>query len=212
MNLTAEYNYGVIQYMPGLAINWTESASGATYTFNIRPNVTFSNGDPLNAYQVWMQMYGYYYLSSNSSTWLESYPLFNMTTVNFGPATIALINQSGLIAPSQQALGIMDNSSWPIYVTSPTQIVFQLMAPFNYFPGTLVAYEGLVFDSQWLLDNGGFGTPTDFNPNFNQNPIPGTGPYMMESMSEQAYVQFVQNPKYWGDELDSRPDRPAAHV
>jgi peptide/nickel transport system substrate-binding protein len=201
VNLTAEYNYGIIQYMPGLAVNWTVSASGATYTFDIRPNVTFSNGDPLNAYQVWMQMYGYYYLSSNSSTWLESYPLFNMSNVDFGPATIALINQSGLITPSQQALGIMDNSSWPIYVTSPSQIVFQLIAPFNYFPGTLVAYEGLVYDSQYLLDNGGFGTPTNFNPNFNQSPVPGTGPYMMQSMSEQAYVQFAQNPKYWGDSL-----------
>ena len=187
--------------MPGLANNWTVSPDGATYTFNIRPNVTFSNGDPLNAYQVWMQMYGYYYLSSNSSTWLESYPLFNMSTSNFGPATIALINQSGLITPSQQALSIMMNSSWPIYVTSPSQIVFHLMAPFNYFPGTLVAYEGLVYDSQWLLDNGGFGTPTTFNPYFNQHPLLGTGPYMSSSVSEQAYVQFVQNPRYWGDSL-----------
>jgi peptide/nickel transport system substrate-binding protein len=79
--------------------------------------------------------------------------------------------------------------------------VFQLAAPFAYFPGTLVAFEGLVFDSQWLLDNGGFGTPTLFNSYFNQHPIPGTGPYEVTSVSEDAYVEFAQNPKYWGDNL-----------
>ena len=128
-------------------------------------------------------MYGFYYLTGNSSAWLESYSLFNMNTSNFGPGTIALINQSGLIHPSPQALGIMMNSSWPIYATSASQIVFHLAAPFNYFLGTLVAFEGLIFDSQWLLDNGGFGTPTSFNPYFNQNPIPGTGPYEVTTVS-----------------------------
>ncbi len=201
VNLNAEYQDGTIQYMPGLASGWNISANGETYTFTIRPNVTFSNGDPLNSYQVWMEMYGFYYLSGNSSSWLESYTLFNMSTANFGPATIALINESGLIHPSQQALNIMMNSSWPIYVTSPGQIVFQLSAPFLYFPGTLVAFEGLIFDSQWLMDHGGFGTPTSMNSYFNQHPIPGTGPYEVTTVSEDAYVEFVQNPSYWGDSL-----------
>ena len=98
-------------------------------------------------------------------------------------------------------MNMMMNSSWPIYVTSPSQIVFHLAAPFNYFPGTLVAFEGLIFDSQWLLQNGGFGTPTSFNSYFNQNPIPETGPYEVTTVSENSYVQFVQNPKYWGDSL-----------
>ena len=64
-----------------------------------------------------------------------------------------------------------------------------------------MAFEGLIFDTQWLLDNGGFGTPTSFNTYFNQNPIPGTGPYEVKTVSENAYVQFIQNPTYWGDSL-----------
>ena len=201
VNLTLEYQQGIIEYLPGLAQNWTISPDGLTYTFTLRPNVTFSNGDPLNAYQVWMEMYGFYYLSGNSSTWLESYPLFNMNSSNFGAATVALINQSGLVHPSQASLNVMSNSSWPIYAPSANQIVFHLAAPFNYFPGTLVAFEGLIYDSQWLLDNGGFGTSTQFNTNFNQNPIPGTGPYEVTTVSENAYVQFAQNPAYWGNSL-----------
>src|SRR5207249_2298545 len=138
VNLTAEYQSGVIQYTPGLASNWTISPDSRTYTFNLRPNVNFSNGDPLNAYQVWMEMYGFYYLSANSSAWLVSYPILDMSSVTFGPSTIVQINQSGLINPSPDALKIMMNSSWPIYATGPDQIVFHLKAPFRWFLGTLV--------------------------------------------------------------------------
>jgi ABC-type transport system substrate-binding protein len=148
-------------------------------------------------------MYGFYYLSGNSSTWLESYDLFNMTNVNFGPGTIAAINESGVVNPSQSTIALMDNSSWPIYVTSPYTIVFQLQAPFSYFPGTLVAYEGLMFDTQYLLDNGGFGTPTQFNSNFNQKPIPGSGPYLVTQVSENSFVQFVQDQNYWDRNISS---------
>lgn len=158
----------------------------------------FSNGDPFNAYSVWLEMYGFYYLSANSSTWLESYNLFNMGNATFGPATIALINQSGGVAnPSQSAVAIMQNSTWPIYVTGPYTIVFQLRAPFDYFLGTLVAYEGLMYDAQYVLQNGGFGTATQFNTQFNQKPIPGSGPYVVTTVSEDSYVQFSESPNYW---------------
>jgi len=203
-NLTREYQDGSVQYTPVLAQNWTVSADARTYTFNLRPDVTFSNGDPLNAYQIWMEMYGFYYLSGNSSTWMISYYVFNMSTTNFGPATVALINQSGLINPSPQALSIMQNSSWPIYATGPSTIVFHLKAPFSYFPGVLCCFTGLIFDTQWVLNHGGFGTPTTINSYFNQNDIPGTGPYMVTGLSENSYVQFEQNPSYWGANLTTQ--------
>lgn len=200
VNSTSEYQVGgSIQYLPGLVTNWTVSPNGETYNLTLRQNVTFSDGNPFNAYQVWLEMYGFYYLSGNSSTWLSSYDLFNMTNVTFGPATIATINQTGGVTdPSGQGLQIMMNSSWPIYVTGPYQIVIQLDSPFLYLPGTLVTYDGLMFDTQYVLDNGGFGTATQFNSNFNQNPIPGSGPYVVSGVAEDNYVKFTQNPNYWG--------------
>ncbi len=202
VNESAEYGSGTIQYLPGLVENWTVSSDGLNYSFNLRQGVTFSDGNPFNAYQVWLEMYAFYYLSGNSSTWLESYDLFDMLPVHFGAATIALINQSGgVVNPSQQSLSIMQNSSWPIYVTSPNSIVFRLSTPFNYFLGTLVAFEGLVFDCQYVLMKGGFGTAAQINSNFNQAPIPGTGPYVVDKVAEDNYVTFSQNPTYWGDNL-----------
>jgi len=146
-------------------------------------------------------MYSFYYLSANSSGWLEGYTFFNMSSVNFGPSTLALLNQSGLLNPSQQALSIMMNSSWPIYVLDSSTIAFHLENPFQFFPGTLVTEAGLVFDSQWVLEHGGFGTATSPNSYFNQNPIPGTGPYEFTAVSENAYAKFAQNPTYWGNSL-----------
>ena len=200
-NITAEYQSGIVQFLPGLATNWTISPDYTTFTLNLRQGVTFSDGNPFNAYQVWMEMYGFYYLSANSTAWWVNYPVFDMTNVNFGPATISAINQTGLVNPGSAALNIMMNTAWPIYVTGPYQIVFHLKAPFLWFIGTLATFPGLIFDTQYVLDNGGFGTPTAVNSLFNLNPIPGTGPYMVTAVQEYGYIRFEQNPTYWGKSL-----------
>jgi ABC-type transport system substrate-binding protein len=201
VNITAQ-NEGNLQYLPGLAQSWTVSPDNTTYTFNLRQGISFSDGNAFNSYQVWAELYGFYYLSGNSSSWLYGYPnLFDYSHVDFGPSTLALMNQSGVASPDSQLLSIMQNSSWPIYVTNSSQIVFHLNAPFIWFPGTLTVYAGLMFDVQYVLDHGGFGTPTNYNSYFNQHPIPGTGPYVISQVSELNYVQFQQNPKYWGENL-----------
>ncbi|MDA4124903.1 MAG: ABC transporter substrate-binding protein [Thaumarchaeota archaeon] len=197
----ALYNQGALNYKPALADVWTQSSDGRTYTFHLRPGVTFSDGNPVNAYQVWAEMYGFYYLSGNSSSFLESYNVFDFSNVHFGPATIQMINQTGLINPSSSVITMMQNTNWPIYVTNSSTIVFHLAAPFNFFPGTLIVYIGLIFDTQWLLDHGGWGTPAQYNTYFNQHPIPGTGPYTVTQVQENAFVKFQQNSNYWGNSL-----------
>ena len=204
VNITALYDTGTVIFLPGLAENWTVSSNGSAYTFNLRQNVKFSNGDPFNAYEVWMQMYATYYLSGNSSYFLYTFNGFNMTNVNFGPSTIALVNQSSLANPSQQVLNIMENDSWPIYVTSQYQIVFHLYTRFGDFPGVMVGFGGpLIYDSQFVLDNGGYGNSSGFNVYFNTVAIPGTGPYEVENVVSPAYMTFTLNPLYWGDNLSA---------
>ena len=201
VNESAEYGTGTIQFLPGMADNWTVSGNGEVYTFNLRQGVNFSNGDPFNSYQVWMTMYSYYYLTSNSSDWLVNYDLFNMSNVQFGPSTISAITQSGLVNPTQSVIEMMSNSSLPIYVTSPHQIVFHLASPFTYFPGIFVVYAGLVYDMQFVLQHGGLGTPVAINPYFDTSAIPGTGPYMVTQVDVNQYVQLTQSPTYWGRNL-----------
>ena len=58
------------------------------------------------------EMSSLYYLSVNDSSWLYGYPnLFNYAPVQFGPATLALMNQTGAVTnPTGQLLQIMENA------------------------------------------------------------------------------------------------------
>ncbi len=203
VNETSELATGSIVFTPGLAQNWTTSPDYTTFTFHLRQHINFSNGDPFNAYQVWMQMYGQYYVSAYSNIWDSEYPIFNMANASsFGPSTVSLINSSGgLINPTGPALNIMKNSSWPIYVTDPYTIVFHLSAPFLWLPSIFATEIGQIWDSQYILDNGGFGTPSAINSYFDEHGIPGTGPYMVSGISFNSYIKFTQNPTYWGNSL-----------
>jgi len=44
-------------HVPVLAKSWTVSADSLNYTFVLRQNVHFSNGDPFNAYVMWFSLY-----------------------------------------------------------------------------------------------------------------------------------------------------------
>jgi ABC-type transport system substrate-binding protein len=194
---TTLYSNGTIKLLPMLATSWNSSADGKTWTFFLKNGVSFSNGDPFNAYQVWGELYGFYYLSGNTSGWAVGYTVFNMDTANFGPSTIALMTQSGLKNPNSQLMSIMSNPSWPIYVKGPNEIAFNLKAAFSYFPAMWVQFTGLMFDTQYVLDNGGFGTPGSYNTAFNYKPIPGTGPYVVSNVVPNSAVTFTKNPNYW---------------
>jgi peptide/nickel transport system substrate-binding protein len=204
-NVKAEYAGQGYNYLPSLAQNWTTNSNGTIWTFNLRQNVTFSNGDKFNAYQVWFVFYAEYYGCGNCSAVLYAYnTVLNTSNVIFGPATFQVLNQSGgLNDPSPAALAIMQNTSWPIYTTGPYQLVFHLTQPFLYLLSVLGGLDSLIYDGQFLLDHNAL-APIG-TPNFaytTSNPIPGTGPYSINSYSENNWVKFVQNPTYWGKSLN----------
>jgi len=202
MNASSVYATGdTSQVLPMLATDWSVSPDGLTYTFNLRQNVTFSNGDPFNAYQVWGNWYALYYLTGNSTSFMNGYQVFDMSKVQFGPATLALMATSGVINPTPDLLKIMSDNTWPIYAPSPYQLVLHLKNPFTWMPQVLTTFNGLVFDTQYVLQNGGWGAPGAPNTYFNQHSIPGTGPYMITAFEIGSYEKFEQNPNYWGRNL-----------
>lgn len=199
-DLNAEFGQGKLVWAPDLATDWTVSSDATTYTYNLRQGVTFSSGNPFNAYQVWTQMYIWYYLSGNTTSFLGGLDLFDTSHVNFGPASFQILN-GALANPTGQALAMMSDKSWPIYTTGPNQIVFHMKTPFLYLNGLLAGFEGLLFDCQWALDHGGFGTPAAFNSYFDDHPMPGTGPYVVTEVLLNSHVRFEKNPTYWGNSL-----------
>ncbi|HKM78421.1 MAG TPA: ABC transporter substrate-binding protein, partial [Candidatus Bathyarchaeia archaeon] len=201
-NITEQYQQNIINWIPDLATSWTISRNATVYVYNLRQNVNFSNGDQFNSYQVWTEFMGFYYLSGNASTFLGGLNLFDFSNVNFGPASFAVLNSTGLTNPSGAALAMMQNQSWPIYTTGPYQITFHLSAPFLFLNGLIGGGNtGLIFDTQYVLNHGGFGTPGQTNSYFDDSPIPGTGPYTVTEVVPNSQVTFVKNPTYWGNSL-----------
>jgi peptide/nickel transport system substrate-binding protein len=205
VNVSSEYAGANYQFLPGLALNWTISTNGEVNTFNLRHGVTFSNGDPFNSYEVWMNMYNTYYtLAAYENTFtFTRYPgIFNYAGIEPMKTVIPIINASTLANPSPAALAIMSNSSWPIYTNGPYQIIFQTKAPFAYLPNLLVGSPGMIYDAQFTLDHDWpqtYGSPA--MAYFADNIVPGTGPYTMTSYVQNSGVTLVQNPTYWGKNL-----------
>ena len=147
-------------------------------------------------------MYGLLHLTGNASGWASGYTVFNMNNADFGPATLALMSQSGLVNPNSQLMSIMTNSSSPIYVSGPYTLIFNLKVSISILPSGLGSVPGLIFDTQYVLNNGGFGTPAAYNPNFNAAPIPGTGPYTVTNVVMNSEVTIYSESELLGEKLD----------
>jgi len=199
--VSAQQNLGQQTFLPDLALNWTVSPNGETYSFNLPSGVSFTDGNPFNAYAVWTDFYMLYYLGGNSSTFWGSLSIFNTSSVDFGPGTLAMINQSSMANPSPQLLAIMSNSSWPSYAPNATTIVFNMAYPFIFFLNTFSGFEGEIFDPVFVMQHGGPGASVAINSYFNSNPIPGTGPYQVSNVVTESSVTLVRNPNYWGKNL-----------
>jgi len=203
-NLTAEQKFGQIQFLPDLATNWTISPDMTTYTFSMRSGVSFSDGNPCNAYSFWADFYILHYLAANLTTFWNSLSIFDFSNVNFGPSTLSLMSQSGLVNPSPQLVAIMSNSSWPVYAPNPSTLVWHMEYPYLWALNVIAGGElGFVFDPTYVMQHGGPGTASAINPYFNTNVIPGTGPYEVTQVILNELMKCVKNPNYWGDNLTS---------
>ena len=61
------------QFVGVLAKNWTQSNSGLTYTFNLWPFATFSDGTALNASSVWFAFYRTMLINGGLSFYISQY-------------------------------------------------------------------------------------------------------------------------------------------
>ena len=150
-----------LQLEPMLAQSWTHNGDGSVWTFKLRPNVKFHNGQPLTADDV---VYTFKELADpkNSSN--------------------ALSSLTGVLSPSG-----------PRAVDSHT-VAFHLDAPNGNFPYQVSSdnYNAVIVPKG-----------TDFGKW--QKSFVGTGPFKLQSYSENVGANFTANPDYWGPKayLDS---------
>lgn len=155
--------------VPGMAESWEISPDGLTYTFHIRPNAKWSNGDPLNAYD---------FLNSwertlNPATASQySYQLYYLVNGEaYGTGKLKDFSQVGVKAPDERTLVVT--------LTHPTAYFLELTSFQTLCPVNLASIK------RW-------GTNWTKPGNLISN-----GPYTLKTWRLNDYILLVANPYYW---------------
>ncbi len=184
--------------VPMLAENYNVSSDGLTYNFQLRQNVTFSNGDAFNAYVMWYSFYRAAVMAQPASYLIT-------VALNTTSVTADMLNEfnSTNNIPPQSLLQIMSDSSNAITVTGPYSLQFHLMAPFAAFLGTLTQPQDFAVDPRVVADHGGV-VAGSTNSWMALNAM-STGPFMVTQYQPSTILVLARNPTYWGGANGAQP-------
>lgn len=110
--------------LPGMAVSWTVSEDGRVYTFKIRENARWSNGDPLNAEDF---VYSWKRLLSPGLASEYAYQLYFVKNAEkYNKGEITDFSQVGATAP--------DKSTFRVTLKSPVPYFLSLLTHYSTFP------------------------------------------------------------------------------
>ena len=202
-------NNGTISYNPNTGFE--------TYTFELRPGVVFSNGDPYNAYVQWYSLYRSLLLAQGPQFILEQ----NFYSTNFDPSNPLSYYSNLTDIQSANATLVNDLNSWnfdtptiaEIQAMSEPNQSFQVLtnesialnlgygyldSNYTYLLASISAPNSYAVDPVWIDANGGVveGNVNDFAATNTM----GTGPYVLNGYNGVGGGGYTltPNPKYWG--------------
>ena len=175
-----------------LATSWTVSPDAKDFTFNLRQGVSFSSGQPFNAYDVW---FNYYRITLNNGP-----PSYLLGTAIFSPGQVTLddLNTFNFTNPTPSQIAKMSDPNQNIQVVDQYTIAFHFSAPHREFVPRLASPAGGIEDPNFVQIHGGVkgnGTTNDY---VEQHSAPGTGPYILQSWTRGQRIVLTLNPHYWG--------------
>lgn len=188
-------NYNDI--IPVLATNWTESANGLNYNFNLRNDVYYSNGDPFNAYVVWYNLYRGMLMNVGIAAGFDEIDLNDSgVTVN----ELNEFNNSQNLPPSNLT-SVIDNQSNAVTAPNATTVEFHLQ---NVYPGFISLMTGIpnqFVDPHVVEMNGGVVANQSNSWMSVNGTTVGDGPYITSSVAPNQYVILEANPHYWAQNV-----------
>jgi len=197
---------GLLSYKPGtsntivplLAENYNVSADGLTYSFQLRQNVSFSNGDPLNAYVMWYSFYRAAVMAQPASYLIT-------VALNTTSVTAEMLNEFNTTdnIPPPSLLKIMSDSMNAITVTGPYSLEFHLMAPFAAFLGTLTQPQDFAVDPRVVSEHGG--VVAGSTSSWMALNAMSTGPFIVTQYQPSTIMVLERNPTYWGGANGAQP-------
>jgi len=173
------------------------------YTFYLRNGVTFSNGDPFNAYVMWYSVYRTI-IMAQAPYWILGQ---NLAAGNGGkfPVTGAMLDSMNYAHPSAGNLTVMTFPDQSVQVVNASEIQFNLgygtngNVPYSQFLATLQTPMAMAVDPAYVLAHGGV-VDGQKNGWMTTNAM-GTGFYELQSWVPSQSVSLVKNANYWADGL-----------
>ena len=113
-------------------------------------------------------------------------------------AQLASLVVSLAVRPNYSVDGVLKDDA--IEKIDDYTVQFNPVRPFAFFPQTLTSQLGQILPSEWLARRAE-------DPSLDQMPI-GTGPYLIDSRTQDQSTVLVKNPDYWAaDMVDAYLDR-----
>jgi len=155
--------------IPGMAESWEKSPDGLTYTFHLRPEAKWSNGEPLTAYDFlnsWERVL-------NPATASEySYQLYYLVNGEaYGTGKITDFSQVGVKAPDARTLVVT--------LTHPTAYFLELTSFQTLSPVPMETVKK--YGDNWTKPEH----------------IVSNGPYVLKEWRLKDYILVEANPYYW---------------
>lgn len=190
-------------YVGVLAKSWTISNDLMNYTFNLRNNVNFSNGDPFNAYVMWYSLYRTL-IMNQAPAWILGQN-FNYSNGADFTVTANDLNTFNFTSPTSAQLSVMEYANQSFQVVNKYEIILHLgygyngAVPYTDLLATLITPMAAAVDPIVVNNNGGV---TDGAPNsWMVTHAVGTGFYTLKSWIQGQSITMVKNTNYWADNM-----------
>lgn len=167
-----------LKVVPDLASSWDVSPDGKTYTFHIRPNLKFSNGDPLTAQDFAYSIDRAFDPAQSGKSYTPTYYLGN-------PA-------AGIVGGNDRANGKIPTMIGPgqgLVVVNDTTLQINITGPALWFLAALTYPVSDPVDKK-VVDQ--------FGANWWDGNFVGTGPFILKSWQHKVKLTFVPNPNWYG--------------
>jgi len=225
------FNYtSLTEFALILATGWNNNADYTSYSFTLRNNAYFMNGDAFNASVVWFNFYRTIVMNQIGASYFTNL-LYNGTTAySTGyavPAGVAgALESAGYqLSPTNSTLAqiqaakdlanvlsnfnaanatqqkIMGYPNQAVVVTGPYSVEFNLVNPYVDFLQVLSMPGAGQVDPAFVDQNGGV-VPNQANTYVNTHSM-GTGPYTVKSYVQGQVLTMTENTNYWAAKLSA---------
>ena len=223
------FNYtSTTEFAPILAQSWTASPSYTSYTFALRNNAYFANGDAFNSSVVWFNFYrtiimnqaGAFYFTNllydESEALASGYNVpagvpaaleaggYQLSSTNSTLKQIqAAMDLTALLSNFNTANStiqkIMSYPNQAVVVVDPYTVLFNLVNPYVYFLQVVAVPGAGQVDPAFVDQHGGVQANSE-NTYVNTHTM-GTAPYVVVSYTPGIVITEVANPNYWAAKL-----------